>query len=196
MRSFWDVDWSVVFVYGVLPPFVVVGALLLWKLARVAIAYQRRKSAHRMAARLLRVHRPSVDDRWGSRDWEWAYRKVGTPEALDMADTAIGLPKISLAAWSAVRAASIGQPAPPARRRNPPSTSVERGPWWHWGIVGVLFLAGGIQWIVDPPVSGPGYIVALVMLGIAATASQKARTQFRQRQVVVHDRGPEIEQIP
>jgi hypothetical protein len=52
------------------------------------------------------------------------------------------------------------------------------GPWWHWCILALLFGVGGIQWIIDPPVGGLGYVVALVMLGIAATATRKAWFHF------------------
>jgi hypothetical protein len=81
MNSFWDVSWWDVFVYGVVPPIVLVVAVGLWKLGRVSVTFMRRRSAHMAATRLLRAHRPAADDRWSWGDWEWAFSEVGTPEA-------------------------------------------------------------------------------------------------------------------
>lgn len=76
------------------------------------------------------------------------------------------------------------------------NNATQTGRWWHWGILAIVFLAGGIQWIIDPPVSGVGsYVLAVIMLGVAATASRKAWTQWQLRGAL-RGRGPDIEQMP
>ncbi|MBY0291112.1 MAG: hypothetical protein K2X52_28845 [Mycobacteriaceae bacterium] len=70
------------------------------------------------------------------------------------------------------------------------------GPWWHWAILAVLFLGGGIHWLIDPPVVDHlgSYGLALIMLGIAAASSRNAWKLIRRRHLP-RDRGSDIEQI-
>lgn len=67
------------------------------------------------------------------------------------------------------------------------------GPWWHWALLALLFLGGGIYWLIDPPVEHLGsYALALVMLGIAASASRNAWALIRRRHLP-RGRGSDIE---
>lgn len=67
------------------------------------------------------------------------------------------------------------------------------GPWWHWAILAVLFLGAGVYWLIDPPVEHlGGYVLALLMLGVAASASRNAWVQIRR---LPRGRGSDAEQI-
>jgi hypothetical protein len=67
--------------------------------------------------------------------------------------------------------------------------------WWHWAILAAVFGASGVVWTVDPPVGGLGYVVALLMLALAANCTHTA-WNLRRRHRALRDRGPDTERIP
>lgn len=69
-------------VLGLLPFVVLVGR---WLFRRAGV-YLRQREARTEAVHLLRTERPNHDERWSWQDWEWAYRRVSTPEALGYAE--------------------------------------------------------------------------------------------------------------
>lgn len=69
------------------------------------------------------------------------------------------------------------------------------GRWWHYAILAVVFIGGGIHWLIDPPVDHLGtYVFAIFCLAIAASSGRTAWTLF-QRRHLPRDRRSEFEQI-
>lgn len=87
MSTVSELEFSTVLAVVVGPPLVLIALFAVRRGARSTAAHWRRRSAQSNALRILRGHRPSADERWWPRDWAWAYRTVGTPEALRLAAT-------------------------------------------------------------------------------------------------------------
>lgn len=60
------------------------GLLLAYLIVRTILSMPVRLTRRR-AARLLRRHRPTGENAWTARDWEWAYTHIGTELALEQA---------------------------------------------------------------------------------------------------------------
>ncbi|MFL0243251.1 hypothetical protein [Mycobacterium sp. SMC-17] len=55
----------------------------LWKLCMSASKAATRRRALKAAHRLLQSDRPNDDHLWSMDEWDWAFAKLGTPEAAE-----------------------------------------------------------------------------------------------------------------
>lgn len=156
------------------------------------VRHQRRWSARRRAVRVLQGHRPSADGRWWPRDWAWAYRTVGTPEALEMAATIGDTPRMS--PRSATLIAALDGSAAPVPRQH---VRVERGGRTRprIPILGAAFGISAFALISDPSLGAPRYVVAFFMLALCVSATHTALTE-RQPHGARRDTAPETERLP
>ncbi|WP_301123457.1 hypothetical protein [Mycolicibacterium fortuitum] len=189
MNSSASAHWSTTAAYGVLFLFVLVAILLAGRMVRAGGASRRRKAARQKALGLLRAERPSDVDRWFGEDWEWAYRHVGTPEALGMADALARLNDGS------VKRPDAADGDDPDQLDLAASAADRSGPWWIWAMIAFGFGVSAVAIAADTSLGGMRHFATLMMALLCAVAAHSAYTSVGHRNEAP-EQGPAIEPLP